>query len=183
MRDFPLSELMDERACSDRLVALLHPRGLACPRCGSADGLGVHRRHRDPVIDYQCGGCGRAFNAFTGTPLGGTRRSPSQLLLIFRGVAQAAPTARMARELGCDRKHLLELRHRLQDNDASRLDRNPLGDEVVEADECYVNAGEKRPPARRPGRSAAAAGQPPPRPRDLRQRPPAGGRGRRARLG
>jgi transposase-like protein len=183
MMDFPLSELMDERACSDRLVALLHPRGPACPRCGSADGLGVHRRHRDPVIDYQCGGCGRAFNAFTGTPLSGTRRSPSQLLLIFRGVAQAAPTARMARELGCDRKHLLELRHRLQEHARRWLDRNPLGDAVAEADEMDQNAGEKRDPARRPGRPAATAGQPPPGPRHLRQRPPADRRGRGAGVG
>ena len=37
--------------------------GLACPRCGAADRLGVHRRHRDPVLDYQCGHCGRVFNA------------------------------------------------------------------------------------------------------------------------
>jgi transposase-like protein len=178
--DFPLADLMDEDACYARLVALLHPGGLACPRCGSRDRLGIHRRHRDPVIDYQCGHCRRVFNAFTATPLQGIRRSPAQLLLIFRGVAQAAPTAQLARELGCDRKHLLQLRHRLQDNARLRLDRNPLDDEVVEADEAYINAGEKRHPASRSRRPAATAGQPPPRPRDLRQRPAAGSRGRRA---
>jgi transposase-like protein len=178
--DFPLIDLMDEHACYARLVALLHPDGLACPRCGSRDRLGIHRRHRDPVIDYQCGHCRRVFNAFTATPLQGIRRSPAQLLLIFRGVAQAAPTAQLARELGCDRKHLLQLRHRLQDNARLRLDRNPLDDEVVEADEAYINAGEKRHPASRSRRPAATAGQPPPRPRDLRQRPAAGSRGRRA---
>jgi transposase-like protein len=181
--DFPLSDLMDEHACYERLVELLHPEGLACPRCGATNRLGVHRRHRDPVLDYQCGGCGRVFNAFTATPLGGTRRPPSQLLLIFRGVAQAAPTARMARELACDRKHLLGLRHRLQEHARLGLDRNPLGDAVVEADECYVNAGEKRGPAPRPGRPAAAAGQPPPRPRHLRQRQAARGGRRRSRVG
>lgn len=156
--DFPLIDLMDERACYERLVELLHPGGLACPRCGARDGLGVHRRRRGPVIDLQCGHCRRVFNAFTGTPLHGTRRPPAQLLLILRGIAQATPTARMARELGCDRKHLLELRHRLQGHALLRLDRNPLGDAVVEADEAYVNAGEKRRPASRSGRPAAAAG-------------------------
>jgi transposase-like protein len=156
--DFPLIDLMDEHACYERLLSLLHPDGLACPRCGAADRLGVHRRHRDPVIDYQCGHCGRVFNAFTGTPLQGIRRPPAQLLLILRGIADAAPTAQMARELGCDRKHLLQLRHRLQGNALLGLDRNPLGDAVVEADEAYVNAGEKRDPASRPGRPAAAAG-------------------------
>lgn len=181
--DFPLIDLMDEHACYGHLVELLHPDGLACPRCHAADRRGVHRRRRDPVIDYQCGHCGRVFNAFTGTPLQGIRRSPAQLLLILRGIAQAAPTAELARELGCDRKHLLELRHRLRGNALLGLDRNPLDDEVVEADECYVNAGEKRDPAPRPGRPAAASGRSPPRPRHLRQRPAAGGRGRRSAIG
>jgi transposase-like protein len=178
--DFPLIDLMDERACYERLLVLLHPDGLTCPRCGAGDRLGVHRRHRDPVLDFQCGHCGRVFNAFTATPLQGIRRPPAQLLLILRGVAQAAPTAQLARELGCDRKHLLQLRHRLQDNAALRLDRNPLGDAVVEADEAYVNAGEKRHPPPRSERPAAAPGQPPPGPRDVRQRPAAGGRRGRA---
>jgi transposase-like protein len=180
--DFPLIDLMDDRACYEKLLHLLHPDGLACPRCGTRDRLGIHRRHRDPVLDYQCGHCGRVFNAFTATPLQGIRRSPAELLLIVRGIAQAAPTAQLARELGCDRKHLLQLRHRLQGTAALHLDRNPLGDGVVEADEAYVNAGEKRRPAPRSRRPTAAAGQPPARPRDLRQRPAAGGRGGRAGL-
>lgn len=112
------------------------------------------------MLDFQCGHCGRVFNAFTATPLQGIRRSPAQLLLILRGVAQAAPTAQMARELGCDRKHLLELRHRLQDNAVMGLDRNPLGDAVVEADEAYINAGEKRHPA--PRRATAGRTEPSP---------------------
>jgi hypothetical protein len=73
------------------------------------------------------------------------------LVLILRGVAQGPPTARLARELGCDRMKLLELRHRLQDHATAGLDPNALPDAIVEADECYVNAGEKRRPASRPG--------------------------------
>src|SRR3954453_20205677 len=49
----------------------------------------------------------------------------------------------MARELGCDRRWLLALRHRLQEYARRWLDRNPLGDPVVEADEMDQNAGEK----------------------------------------
>ena len=109
--------------------------------------LGVHRRHRAPVLDYQCAACGRVFNAYTGTSLQGTHRRPGELLLILHGVATGVPTARMARELGCDRGRLLGLRHRLQDHAFYRLERNPPGDPVVEADETYVNAGEKRRPA------------------------------------
>jgi transposase-like protein len=148
--DFPLAELMDEDACYDRIVQALHPDGLACPRCGG-DRLGVHRRHRAPVIDYRCRDCGRVFNAYTGTALHKTSRSPSALVLILRGVAQGATTARMARELGCDRMKLLALRHKLQAHALAGLDPEPLPDAVVEADECYVNAGEKRQAASRPG--------------------------------
>jgi transposase-like protein len=159
--DFPLIDYLDEDACYTKLVELLHPEGLACPRCGERHHLGIHRCHRAPVVDFQCGGCGRVFNAFTATSLHGTHRRPSQLLLILRGVAQGTPTAQLARELGCDRKELLILRHRLQDRARIGLDRNPLDDDVVEADEMDQNAGEKRDPARRPRRPAAPACQQP----------------------
>ena len=171
--DFPVTDLLDETACYDRLVELLHPDSLACPRCGQRDHLGVHRRHRDPVLDYQCRACGRVFNAFTGTVLQGTQRRPAQILAILRGIAQGVPTAQLARELNCDRMSLLDLRHRLQEHARRGLDQNPLDDDVVEADEMYQNAGEKRHPASRPGRSASAASQPPPGPGHLRHRPAA----------
>lgn len=179
--DFPVAGLMDERACYDWLVARLHPGGLACPGCGAAGGggLGVHRRHRAPVLDYQCRRCGRVFNAFAGTALRRTRRPPSALVLVLRGVARGEPTARLARELGCSRAHLLALRRRLQANAAAARDRGPLPDPVVEADEMCQNAGEKRRAAPRPGRPAAAAGQRRPRARDVGAGPPAGPRGGR----
>jgi len=146
--DFPILALLDEGACYHKLVALLHPGGLSCPRCGACDRLAVHRRHRAPLIDYQCGGCGRVFNAFTGTSLQGTQRPCAELLLVLRGVCQGVPTARLARELGCDRKHLLELRHRLQALAQRMAGRQlPLTDPEVEADEMFQNAGEKRRPA------------------------------------
>jgi len=141
--DFPIIDLMDQDACYDKLVGLLHPDGLICPSCRTDDHTHVHRRHRAPVLDFRCTACRRVFNAFTGTPLAGTHRTPAQVMLILRGFAQGVPTAQLARELGCDRKHLLELR-RLMQGDAERwLDRNPLGDDVVEGDEMYQNAGEE----------------------------------------
>jgi transposase-like protein len=142
--DFPIQDLMDEQACYDRLLQALHPDGLACPRCGARDHLGIHRRHRAPLIDYQCAGCARVFNCFTETTLHGTHRSCSQLVLILRGVAQGVSTSQLARELGCDRGKLLALRHRLQERAADALDRTALVNRVVECDEMYQNAGEKR---------------------------------------
>jgi transposase-like protein len=157
--DFPISELMDEDACYAKLLSWLHPDGLACPRCGARDGLGVHRRHRAPVLDYRCAACKRVFNAFTGTLLQGTQRRPVALVLILRGVAQGASTARLARELGCDRRELLDFRHRVQHAAWLFRDQGRLKDRVVEADEMYQNAGEKRRAAHRPRGPAATAGQ------------------------
>jgi hypothetical protein len=180
--DFPLTDLLDEDACYRRLVGWLHPGGLRCPGCGAPDrACWVHRRHRDPLLDFRCKGCGAVFNAFTGSALQGTQRSCAQVLLLVRGIAQGRPTARLARELRCDYKHLLELRHKLQALAGRAAERQPpLTDAAVEADELYQNAGEKRCPAPRPARPAPAPRQPAARARHLGQRPAAGGRGRRA---
>jgi transposase-like protein len=178
--DFPITDLMDERACYTQLVDWLHPDGLACPRCHRDDRLVVHRRGRDPVLDFRCGHCRRVFNAFTGTALHGIKRRPRELVLIIRGFAQGVPTAQLARELGCDRSELLSLRHRLQDLAFRNRDIMPLDDAVLEADETYQNAGEKRRAAHRPRGSAAAPGQRAARARDLGERPSADLRRRRA---
>ena len=159
MMDFPIAELMDERACYDWLVRLLHPGGLACPRCGGTDAW-VHRCVREPVHDYRCKGCGAVYNAFTGTDWHKTHFRPSQVVLILRGFAQGRSTAGLARELGCSRVHLLARRHRMQARAlaAAEAGATPLPDGTVEADEAYQNAGEKMRPAYRPRRPDAAAG-------------------------
>ena len=156
--DFPIGDLLDEDACYHRLLSWIHPGGLSCPDCHHDDRLFIHRRHREPVLDYRCGHCGRVFNAFTGTALAGTQRRPSELVLILRGIARGEPTARLARELGCSRRHLLDLRHRLHHYAERFLPKGPLPDDDAEADEMYQNAGEKRPPAPRPARPAEAPG-------------------------
>jgi transposase-like protein len=158
--DFPILDLMDPTACYQFLVDTLRPGGLGCPSCRRADALTVHDRHRPPVYDYRCRHCGAVFNAFTGTPLQKTHRTPAQLVLILRGIWQGTPTARLARELGCDRKHLLGLRHRLQglaQTAATRV--GPVAGAQTEADEMFQNAGEKRGSAPRPGRPAPSPGE------------------------
>jgi transposase-like protein len=157
--DFPIGDLMDESACYEFLVGLLHPGGLTCPHCGDRDRLQVHRRDRAPILAYRCTACRRICTAFTKTALQGTKRRPIELVLILRGIAQGVSTAQLARELGCSRPELLEFRHRLQELGFGNLDRTPLADDAVEADEMYQNAGEKRRPAPRRGRPAEAAGQ------------------------
>ncbi len=159
--DFPFLDLMDQQACHQKLLDLLHPDGLTCPRCGGDRGTyNVHRRREgSPVLDYRCKACRRVFNLFTGTPWQGTHRSPAAILLILRGFVQGVSTARLARELGASRPHLLGLRHEVQARAAAASAGSPLPDDFVEADEMYQNAGEKRGAAHRPGRPAAAACQ------------------------
>ena len=179
--DFPIQDLMDQDACYHKLLDLLHPGGMACPRCGAHDGHTVHRRRPDsPVVDYCCKDCGRCFNPYTGTPWQGTHKSPATILLILRGIAQGVPTAQLARELGLSRPHLLDLRHEIQARALAGADRTPLPDATTEADEMYQNAGEKRRTAHRPGGPAEAPREQAARPRHLGHRPAAGARGVRA---
>lgn len=137
--DFPIGDLMDEPACYDFLVGLLHPDGLACPHCGDRDHLKVHRRDRAPILAYRCTACRRISTAFTKTVLQGTKRRPIELVLILRGIAQGVSTAQLARELGCSRPELLGFRHRLQELGFEALDRTPLADAAVEQGDCTIS--------------------------------------------
>lgn len=35
--DLPITDLMDEQACYERLVTWLHPEGWVCPACGDTE--------------------------------------------------------------------------------------------------------------------------------------------------
>jgi transposase-like protein len=112
---FPIQSLMDEQACYDYLLSVLHPQGLHCPEGHPlATGQGAQDRHRAPILDYRCQTCGAVFNLFTNTIWSKTRYSCATIVLILRGVAQGVPTEHLARELRVDRAHLLEHRHEIQ---------------------------------------------------------------------
>ena len=123
---FPIQALMDEQACYDYLLSVLHPDGLHCPQGHLLPPeQGSHDRHRAPVVDYRCKMCGAVFNLFTNTLWSKTRYSCATIVLIVRGVAQGIPTAHLARELGIDRAHLLEHRHEIQNLIEQRFPPNP----------------------------------------------------------
>jgi hypothetical protein len=167
MLSFPTADLMDEQKCYDWLVHTLHPDGLFCRRCRrSVAAATVHRRDRAPVLYYRCV-CGRIYNAWTSTVWQGTHRPCSQIVAIMQGITQGRSTAHLAQELGISYPHLLELRHRLQANAQEGCPTAALPDTVVEVDEMYQNAGEKRRAAPRSRRPAAATRQQGPRPRHL----------------
>lgn len=182
--DFPIGNLMDSEACYRFLLDILHPDGLCCPGCRRSDAMAVHHRRHQPVLDYRCRHCGSVFNAYTGTPLHKTHRSPTQLVLILRGICQGTPTAQLARELHCDRKHLLGLRHKLQELALRAATRSgPVAGQSTEADEMFQNAGEKRHSASRSRRPAPTTSQQATRAWHLRERPTSRGRGGQSRHG
>jgi hypothetical protein len=65
------------------------------------------------------------------------------IVRILQGFAQGIPTVHLAMELGIDRTHFLERRHKIQELVAQARIQEPLLDEVVEADEMYQNADKK----------------------------------------
>lgn len=141
---FPTVDLMDEQKCYDYLLEIFHPKGLRCPRCDTpVEEARVHRRDRHPVLYYRCP-CGRIYNAFAVTDWQDTTHSCSMIVRILQGFAQGVPTKHLAEELDIDRKRLLERRHRIQARAEAARPRGRLADGVVEADEMYQNAGEKR---------------------------------------
>lgn len=140
---FSTLELMDEQKCYEYLVGILHPEGLYCPTCGKPVAQSkVHRRDRAPLLYFHCS-CGRIYNALAGTLWQGTHHTCCLIVRILQGFAQGIPTLHLEKELGIDRKHLLERRHQIQALAAQACDREPLADAVVEVDEMYQNAGEK----------------------------------------
>jgi hypothetical protein len=140
---FSTLELMDEQKCYDYLVRILLPEGLRCPECETpVEQSKVHRHDRVPMVYFRCP-CARIYNALAGTLWQGTHHSCCVIVRILQGFAQGTPTLHLAQKLGIDRKHLLERRHLIQALAAQACPREPLTDEVVEADEMYQNAGEK----------------------------------------
>jgi len=123
---FPIDELMDEQACYDFLLKVLHPKGLHCPKGHRLPkDQAPHDRHRTPIFDYRCRRCGTVYNLFTRTIWSKSRYSCKTIVLIMRGIAQGTPTQHLAQELDLDRSHLLKRRPVIQTLIEQRL--SPLG--------------------------------------------------------
>ena len=111
-------------------------------------------------------------------PTGGPRRWSSSCAVLLRG---CPPPSWLGNS------HVAEgiswiLRHQIPSQAQSNLDRKPLEDDHVEADEMYQNAGEKGVSTRGPGGSVPASGQQDQGARDDGKRPSSRGRDRRPRV-
>jgi|SRR5579885_27903 transposase-like protein len=148
MIDFPIDELLHEEACLHWLEQRLHPDGLRCPHCHASERRVAQQN--GSWTAWRCKRCDRYYTLLSGTIFARTRQPPSKLVLLVRGVAKGEPTARLARELGLGRVRVHELRQRIQRNLLRTRPAEPLPDDVLEADELYQNAGEKKRSASRP---------------------------------
>jgi transposase-like protein len=162
MMAFPITDLLDEQACYEFLVSVLHPQGLRCPTGHRiAAGQAPHRSDRAPVVDYRCRRCGKVFNVFTTTLWKGTHYSCRQVVLLVRGFAQGVPSLHLAKELRLDYETVLTRRHEWQEQ-ALKKSPNP-------ADRSGDRSGRDVSERRRKRRAAARCGG---RPALSRQQPP-----------
>ena len=144
--DFPIIDLLDDETCIAWLMEYFHPDGPRCPHCGAP-----HTESRFFRVNcgsglevYRCHGCDGVYHLYSGTVFEGSQLTPTQVVLLLRGVLQGQPSAQLAREIGLTEKTVLKWRHRLQAN-AERLQPDtPLADLETESDEMFQNAGEKR---------------------------------------
>jgi len=144
--DFPITDLMSEKASEEWIMEYFHPAGLRCPHCGAAWAKGSpFRTTRTSQLQvYRCRGCHGIYNLYSGTVFEARHLRPTQVVLLVRGVLKGESAATLARELGMSRTTVTELRHRLQANATRLQSQTCLMDNVVETDEMFQNAGEKR---------------------------------------
>lgn len=144
--DFPITDLMSEKASEEWIMEYFHPTGLRCPHCGAewakASEFRVTRTSQLQV--YRCRECKGIYNLYSGTVFEARQLRPAQVVLLVRGVLKGESAASLARELGMSRTTITELRHLLQANAAQMQTETRLSDNVVETDELFQNAGEKR---------------------------------------
>jgi transposase-like protein len=170
--DFPIAALLDAARSEQWVQDYFHPTGLRCPGCGGrheAVGGRFGRNRRSQTTVWRCRRCRRTYTVYSGTLFAGKQLRPAQVIALLRGVCKGESTAGLARELGLSRTTVHGLRRALQANAAQLQPDTPLPDAVVEADEMFQNAGEKRRPACGSARPAAAAREPAQGTRDVCQ--------------
>jgi transposase-like protein len=129
LRDW-IASLADPAEC----IALIEQaaRGRPCPRCGCGR---VHRcGHASGLQRFRCLGCGRSYNALTGTPLARLRKKECwlpylQCVLESRTVRDAARVVRVHRTTS------FRWRHRFVPG--AMRDRPAMLSAIAEADETY----------------------------------------------
>jgi transposase-like protein len=149
-----LANVLNRRLRKEQTAALIEAAGAphACPRCRS---LHVHRDgYADGLQRYRCVGCGRSFNALTGTALARLRHR-TKWLPYLDCMLQSGTVRRAAALVGIHKNTSFRWRHRFLHS--TKHDRSlPLAG-ITEADETYLLESQKgsrkldRPARRRGG--------------------------------
>ncbi len=144
--DFPILDLLDDEMSEAWLMKHLHPYGMKCPHCQQPHNRARYFRANrgSGLAVYRCQECDGIYHVYSGTLFEGSQLTPSQVVLLLRGILQGQSSAQISRELGLAYKTVLKWRRRVHAN-AERLQPDtPLRDNVAESDELFQNAGEKR---------------------------------------
>ena len=144
--DFPITDLMSEKASEEWIMEYFHPTGVRCPHCGTgwAEAREFRTTRRSQLAVYRCRACRGIYNLYSGTIFEARQLRAAQVVLLVRGVLKGESAASLERELGMSRTTITELRHLIQANAAHLQTEVCLEDHVVEADELFQNAGGKR---------------------------------------
>jgi transposase-like protein len=129
-----LREWIASIACPDECLALIEAaaRGRPCPCCRCDR---IHRcGHASGLQRFRCLGCGRSFNALTGTPLARLRKK-ERWLPYLQCVLESRTVRDAARIVGVHRTTSFRWRHRFVPG--AMRDRPATLSAVVEADETY----------------------------------------------
>jgi transposase-like protein len=140
---FPIIDLMSPENCYQWLLDNLHPDGLKCPYCRSQERW-VHRRDREPLMDYRCKNCHKTYNLFSKTDFEKSHLNLTQIVLLMRGVCKGDTANTMAEEIGVSRQTIQNRRQRIQQRAYESLPQEALADKETETDEMFANAGEKK---------------------------------------
>ena len=144
--DFPILNLIDDTLATDWLLKHFHPHGLKCPHCqASVDQARSFRQTTASHLTvYRCLSCDGIYNLYSTTVFQQKHLTPSQAVLLLRGVYHGVPTTQLAREIGLSYPTVLSIRHALQANAKAQQPDIPLTDKQTETDEMFQNAGEKK---------------------------------------
>jgi len=140
---FPVIDLMSPESCYQWLVNYLYPDGLKCPYCKSQERW-IHRKNREPLLDYRCKNCHKTYNLFSKTDFEKTHLSLTQIVLLIRGVCKGDTANTIAKEIGVSRQTVQRLRQKIQRRAYEFLPQDALSDRETETDEMFANAGEKK---------------------------------------
>jgi transposase-like protein len=125
-----IASITDPAEC----IALIEQaaRGRPCPRCGCGR---VHRCGQASGLQrFRCLGCGRSYNALTGTPLARLRKK-ERWLPYLQCVLESRTVRDAARVVGVHRTTSFRWRHRFVPG--AMRDRPAMLSAIVEADETY----------------------------------------------